>query len=98
MKSRAVPARDVGEPRPWGPGGMGWIVGLAIAALVAVRAVERQIAFASGGMGRGCGPGEKDPAVIEEMRGGERSPTATCLHLGQPKPLTGMMFREADFV
>ena len=29
---------------------MGWIVGLAIAALVAVRAVERQIAFASGGM------------------------------------------------
>ena len=75
MKSRAVPARDVGEPRPWGPGGMGWIVGLAIAALVAVRAVERQIAFASGGMDGGCGPGEKDPAVIEEMRGGERSPT-----------------------
>jgi hypothetical protein len=90
-----VPARDAGEPRPWG---RGWIVGLVIAAFVAVRAVDRQIAFASGGIGRGCGPGEKDPSVIEEMRGGERSPTATCLHLGQPKPLTGMMFREADFV
>jgi hypothetical protein len=58
---------------------MGWIVGLAIAAFVAVRAVERQIVFASGGKGRGCGPGEKDPAVIEEMRGGAGSPEITCL-------------------
>ena len=33
-----------------------------------------------------------------EVRGGAVSLTLTCLHLGQPKPLTGMMFREADFV
>lgn len=24
--------------------------------------------------------------------------TLTCLHLGRPKPLMGMIFREADFV
>ncbi len=29
---------------------------------------------------------------------GAVSLTLTCLHLGRPKPLTGMMFREADLV
>ncbi len=29
---------------------------------------------------------------------GAVSLTLTCLHLGRPKPLMGMMFREADFV
>ena len=29
---------------------------------------------------------------------GAVSLTLTCLHLGRPRPLTGMMFREADFV
>ncbi len=61
---------------------MGCIVGLAIAALVAVRAVERQIAFASGGMD-GAVPRKKDPAVIKEARGGGHSPMTTCLHLPQ---------------
>ena len=31
-------------------------------------------------------------------RKGAVSLTLTCLHLGRPKPLTGMTFREADFV
>jgi hypothetical protein len=60
---------------------MGCIVGLA-AASVAVRAVERQIAFASGGMD-GAVPRKKDPAVIKEARGGGGSRASICLHLPQ---------------
>ena len=35
---------------------------------------------------------------FRDVEEGAVSLTLTCLHLGRPKPLTGMMFREADFV
>jgi hypothetical protein len=35
---------------------------------------------------------------IAHSRKGAVSLTLTCLQLGRPKPLMGIMFREADFV
>jgi hypothetical protein len=40
-----------------------------------------------------------EPGYVRQVvDAGAVSLTLTCLHLGRPKPLTGMMFREADFV
>ena len=57
---------------------------------MAVLSVECQVVSGRRGKGWGYSQGEKDTAVIQEVRGGALSPATTCLQLSQTVQRTAL--------